>query len=375
MRAATRDQTRGHRPGPDVRNQPASRQAADEPTGWLDLARVMAIAAVVMVHESGAALGSADLDEPTSAVWWAAAVLDAVSRWCVPVFLMVSGALLLDPDRTDTPREFYRRRLARIGLPLVVWTTVYLLFGHYYLERPLTVPDVARAIASGSPFLHLYFLYVIAGLYLLTPLLRAALRQMPPRTQAGCAAVLLTLGATDQALMTFLDTGGPNAATRYVPYLGYYVAGWVLRDLPPRPGHTRVALAALPVSVAVTAAAAALAAADGRGWGPYGEYALHYLAPNVVVMALAVFWLLRVLGTRPGDHWRPGAWTARLSALTFGVFLVHVLLWYPLVRDWQVPTGLAAYLATAAWHWGLVLLGSAAITAGSRRLPLLRRLV
>jgi surface polysaccharide O-acyltransferase-like enzyme len=346
-----------------------------EPTGWLDLARVAAIGAVVMVHEGGAAVGARGPGEAATAAWWAAVVLDAGSRWCVPVFLMVSGALLLDPRRTDPPGVFYRRRLARIGLPLVVWTAVYLAFGHLYLDRPLGVRDAARAVGSGSPFLQLYFLYVIAGLYLLTPFLRSAVSAMSPSRVAAFAGVLFGLGAVDQALMTFVQIGEANAATRFVPYLGYFVAGRVLRDLPIRPQATRAAAVTLPLAAVLTVVGAGIAAAGGRGWGRYGEYAISYLAPNVIVMSLAAFWLLRVVGTRPGEHWRPGRWTSRLSDLTFGIFLVHALVWYPLIRDWDVPAGLGPYLLTAAWHWGLVLAASALITAVLRRLPLLRRLV
>jgi surface polysaccharide O-acyltransferase-like enzyme len=358
-------------PPPDA----GASEVRPEPTGWLDLARVLAITAVVMVHEAGAAVGSRSAGEPATPAWWAADLLDAASRWCVPVFLMVSGALLLDPARTGSTRAFYRRRLARIGPPLVVWTVVYLLFRHLYLDVPMGVRDAARAVASGAPFLHLYFLYVLAGLYLLTPFLRAALRSMNHRTQVGFAAVLLGLGAVDQVLMTFLHIGEPNAATRYVPYLGYFVAGWVLRNQPPRPGITRFAVVALPACVALTALAGGVAAADGRGWGPDGEYAFSYLSPNVAIMSAAAFWLLRAFGTRAGDRWCPGRWTARAGRLTFGIFLVHALLWYPLIKDWQVPAGLAPYLATAAWHWLLVLTGSTLLTAVLRRLPLLRRLV
>jgi surface polysaccharide O-acyltransferase-like enzyme len=308
------------------------------------------------------------------AAWWAADVLDATSRWCVPVFVMVSGALLLDPRRTDPPGTFYRRRLARIGPALVVWTTVYLLFGHYYLDRPLGIGDAARAVGSGSPFMHLYYLYVITGLYLLAPFLRAAVRATDRRAQVLLVGVLLALGAIDQGLMTFVRIGEPNAATRFVPYLGYFVAGWVLRDLAPRPRYTRLAIVALPAAMILTMLGGGLAAAGGRGWGAYGEYAFSYLAPNVMVMSVAMFWLLRVQGNRP-DRWRPGHRTAWLAGLTFGIYLVHPLLWYPLVLHWQVPTHLAAYLGTALWHWLVVLLGSVLITAGMRRLPLLRRLV
>jgi len=357
---------------PDDRRD--ERDPNDEPTGWLDLARVVAIAAVVMVHEAGKGVGARGPHDPATPGWWAAVVLDAASRWCVPVFLMVSGALLLDPRRTDPPGVFYRRRAARIGVPLVVWTAGYLVFGHVYLGRPIGIRDVARAVGSGSPFMHLYYLYVIAGLYLLAPFLRETMRAVDRRARIGLGSVLLVIGMADQSLMTFVGIGEPNAATRFVPYLGYFVAGRLLREVPPRPGSARRAAVVAAASIAVTVAGGGLAAADGRGWGPYGEYAIGYLAPNVVVMSLAVFRLLHALGTRP-HGWRPGPRTARLAELTFGVYLVHAALWYPLVLHWHPPAAVGPYLLAAAWHWLVALAGAAAITAVMRRIPLVRRLV
>ncbi|NJR43051.1 MAG: hypothetical protein HC767_10735 [Akkermansiaceae bacterium] len=57
-----------------------------------------------------------------------------------------------------------------------------------------------RDVAAGTPFLQLYFLYVLVVLYLLTPFLRLVVRHATHRMQGAFAAVLLGLGALDQVL-------------------------------------------------------------------------------------------------------------------------------------------------------------------------------
>jgi hypothetical protein len=165
------------------------------------------------------------------AAWWIANLTDSAGRWCVPVSVMVSGALLLDPRRAEPPREFYRRRLVRIGVPLVAWTLVYLAYRRWWLDEPLTAGEAGRDVLAGTPFLQLYFLYVLVGLYLLTPYLRILIRHTTRRIQVAFAGTLLALGLVDQVAEMLVGSGTANVATGFLPFAGYFVAGWVLRDV------------------------------------------------------------------------------------------------------------------------------------------------
>jgi surface polysaccharide O-acyltransferase-like enzyme len=363
---------------PDPRAEPLVLDASErEPTGWFDLARVLAILAVVVVHETSVEVGRREAGDPGTAAWWTANVLDSASRWCVPVFLMVSGALLLDPRRTDRPRDFYRKRLSRVGIPLVVWTAVYLAFRALYLDDGgLDAGEAVRDVAAGSPFLQLYFLYVLVVLYLLTPFLRLVVRHATHRMQAAFAGVLLLLGALDQVLATFLEVGEASAATRFLPYAGYFTLGWLLRDLPLTRRQVRWAFAAFLASVAATVLLVAVTSIDA-GWSSPGRYVYGYLSPTVVVMSVAAFVLLRAWNLKhpPGSRWAPGRRTAALSALTFGVYLVHPLFFYPLDRVWPAPSDLLGYSAVTLAHLTLTVAGSLALTWLLLRVPLLRKTV
>ena len=311
----------------DPRAEPLVIDAAQrEPTGWFDLARGLAILAVVVVHETSATVGGRGAGDPATAAWWTANVLDfgvPLVRAGLPHGQRRAAAGPGEPTGRGTlpppprpGRDPARRvdgRLPRLPLALP------------RRRRASTQGQAARDVAAGTPFLQLYFLYVLVVLYLLTPFLRLVVRHATHRMQGAFAAVLLGLGALDQVLSSFLDVGGASAATRFLPYAGYFTLGWMLAEnITLTRRQVRFAAAAFVGSVAATAGLVA-ATAIGIGWGSPGRYVYGYLSPTVVVMSVAALVLLRAWGLRnpPGSRYAPGRRTAALSALTFGVYLVH----------------------------------------------------
>lgn len=329
-------------------------------TAWMDSARVLAIAAVVLIHVLAPTVEGRDI-EFGSAGWWVANALNSASRWCVPVFLMIAGALALDPARVSRPRDFYRRRWQRIGIPLSFWTMFYLAFRALVLGQDLTPDRAASDVARGSPFLQLYFLYVLAGLVVITPFLKVITRHATWRMQLGFGVVLLALGLGDQVVSYAGGVGEPNLVTRFLPFAGYYVLGWCLRDLLLTRRWVAPVWAALAGSIALTAALAA-----ANDFGALGRYAYGFLSPTVAVMSVTAYLLLhRVLRSR-GDSLR------RWAPLAFGVFLVHGALVYGFRRLLGVPDHAAGVLASAVGLTLAYIVVSAAITWALLRVPYLR---
>ncbi|MEJ5913443.1 acyltransferase [Pseudokineococcus sp. 1T1Z-3] len=333
-------------------------------TRWMDGARVLAIVAVVLIHllapvveGRGVPVGSAG--------WWLANVLNSATRWCVPVFVMIAGALALDPARTARPREYFRRRLSRIGVPLVVWTVFYLLFRRLVLQRDLEPAEAASSVAAGAPFLQLYFLYVLAGLVLATPFLKVVTRHATWRMSLGLGVVLLAAGALDAVLSVVAGVGEPNAATRFLPFAGYYVLGWCLRDVVVRGRGAAWAVGGLALSVALTATAAGVS-----GYGSLGRYAYGFLSPTVVVMSVCAYLVLhRGLARLPEpaeaalNRWAPYA---------FGVFLVHGALVYGVRRLTGQADTLGEVLATVVLLLPAHLVAATALTWVLLRVPYVR---
>ena len=134
-------------------------------TVWLDYLRVTACFLVMVVHSTepfylggdGALVLSA-----TDAFW--VSVFEGLSRCCVPIFVMAS-AYLQFPLHHSTG-EFFRRRAVRVGVPMLLWTVVYALaWGDPVQNFKGLLLNFNYAAG------HLWFVYMLLGLYLLMPLL------------------------------------------------------------------------------------------------------------------------------------------------------------------------------------------------------------
>jgi surface polysaccharide O-acyltransferase-like enzyme len=353
---------------------PASPTAPPARQYGLDGLRILAICGVVAIHVVG--LYVANTDRRGSRSWWVATAIDIGAIWTVPVFVMISGALLLSPRAHRAgPAAFYRKRFARILPALVVWHLVYLLLVRMVLRGEDPDPrTIGVLLIDGRVYTALYFLWLIAGLYVIAPVLTAFLAAGGRRRAYVTAGV--TLGWTLVAYMvagvgSLLDAPRPihlGAWTMWWPYVGYFVAGWALH-------HVRLRGWRL---VAVLLGIAVLLAEGVWRWGSKPDLPVHqalfpvsYLGATVALAAIGVFVAAISLGARFRPSERTGRLIVRLSDASFGVFLVHLLL-LALIQwafpEWPVGESLAATLLTCA----VVIVASFAVSLGAARVPYLR---
>ncbi len=135
---------------------------------WADLIRVVATILVVTVHVSGQ-LTNVWGKIPESD-WFIANIYGGIARICVPLFLMISGYLLL--PRSESLGTFYRKRMPKVVIPLLAWSLIYL--GWYCGNHPGTcTPSLVRNLlfVQGT-YYHLWFMYSLIGIYLILPVLR-----------------------------------------------------------------------------------------------------------------------------------------------------------------------------------------------------------
>ncbi|MCW3995955.1 MAG: acyltransferase family protein [Candidatus Bathyarchaeota archaeon] len=139
----------------------------------VDLIRTVAIILVILLHASIEPAPTIDIMSPQGVeLWWASNIYNSVSRVCVPLFVMLTGALLLQPSKTDEPlRVFFKKRWKRIGIPVLFWMAVFFAWRYFVNGEVLTLNSIVQGIIVG-PYTHFWFVYLIVGLYLLTPIIR-----------------------------------------------------------------------------------------------------------------------------------------------------------------------------------------------------------
>lgn len=338
-----------------------------------DVLRIWAVCAVVAIHTFGMFAIAPALDGSPTDI--AATVLTNGSVWAVPVFVMLSGALTLSESAHRAgPGAFYARRATRILPALVVWTFVYLvLIRLMLLGEPLSKVQIATDLYDARVYPHLYFLWLIAGLYLIAPVLRSFLNEGGTRRALITAAValggtvLVFMGPSLLALWGVDRDIQPSALTFWLPYVGYFLAGYALSVRRPSPA-VRVAAGIVAAIVFAFVIAQFLAPEAFRVASAISN--LGYQGLSAAVLSVAIFVLV--------TPWRPnpGARTSRLlvelSEASFGVFLVHfvvLLVPYALLPGFRETTS----FAEAVLAYAVIVIVSFAVSLLARRIPGVRR--
>lgn len=137
----------------------ASQAAAPRPLyDGIHLLRALACFYVVLAHSAEYLFGS------FSPRWLAAICYDALSRPSVPIFLMITGFLLL--DREEPIDRFYRKRFTRMVVPFLFYCVLYLV-----IDR-VSIHSWLYRIYIGSVAPHFWYIYELIGIYLFMPFLR-----------------------------------------------------------------------------------------------------------------------------------------------------------------------------------------------------------
>lgn len=323
---------------------------------YADHLRVAAMVAVLIIHVSAGWLESLPVG---TADWYALNLWNSLSRWAVPVFVMCSGMFLLDPKRALSLPTLFLRYLLRMVTALLFWGVVYVLL-RAYLAGTLslqTLPQALQAVVQGDTETHLWFLPMMMGLYLLTPLLRAFVRGA---SRSDFHWLFLLYAVFMLILPLLLRLWGSQPATLYaerlylnftltftpLSYVGYFLAGYYLKTYPPN-GLALVLLCGLGVAGATaTVGGTYLLSRQAEG---LATTLYSYLTPNVCAMAVAVFVLFQHMWAEGGTRSRSQRGNT-VAACGFGIYLSHVI-FLILLRHFglavpPIPAALAVPLLT-----------------------------
>lgn len=323
-----------------------------------DLLRVASMAAVVYLHTAAGGLRQSE----DMALWHLSNLISSLAVAAVPLFFMISGALLLGSEKTDDPAYLLRRRLPRVAVPGLCWSL--LVVGGVWLsqggEAALLKLVNLPGISVITPY---WFLYALIPMYLLSPLLKRLTDHMEERHWRYLLGlwVVVTLGLNQLSRFlpdpwyALLRENQTLNVSLLEGYLGYFLLGaWL--DRMERPPARRILLAAALGSWAVIALGT---------WGVflvtgvYGEQFATYRGVFTMVLSASLFLLFRdaFRGRRSGRA------AVLLSACSFGVYLAHPmaieLLQKLLGGGLTVPGQLAVWLLSlAGCILGVVLVSS-----------------
>ncbi|MFD2673589.1 acyltransferase [Marinicrinis sediminis] len=310
--------------------------------------RAFAILGVLLIHSTSQTLVSVTPGTLTHTVFL---YVNKMSNFAVPVFVLLSAMVLF--YRYDQPfsltqiRSFYRKRLAYIVVPYVIWSVLYQLY--YTCLLPFIKGEAWRwdflnmlkLLLTGQAAPHLYFFFILFQFYLLFPVLMMLAQRWRQRPY-----LWILFGITVQCVFyaityVYAQQVGPvpYRATYMFGYMGLIAIGGYIGMTYP---VVRRRLQKYGLAVTLLTLVVGIAYSTVFYWA----YAGVYRAPTVLfdasfhlyalLAALTLLYAAERMAARPAEHGR-NKLLFQLGVHSFGIYLTHVAVLDLLRRALEAP--------------------------------------
>lgn len=339
---------------------------------FLDWVRVIACFMVMLVHcIEPFYLGGPEgtyIASKTDALW--VTLVNSALRSAVPLFVLTSSYLLF-PLKTDTT-TFFRKRFGRVVVPFVVWSLLYCVIpplGSQGIDIAANFKNLAFNFVMTSSG-HLWFVYMLLGVYLLMPLLSPWVEKVSRKGERAflilwaVTTVLPLLRPLAETVTGSANLWGecpwnPYGTFYYVSgFIGFIVLGHYIRTYAGELSWKKTLAYAIPfwiIGYAVTAGGFWHFMPTENGFpisAPYEtavkmETTWNFCTFGVMMQTLAYFLVLRKIKT---SGWVYDHLVLPVSKLSYGMYLMHMFVLVPVfawVSSWGVATPLVIFVSAA----------------------------
>ncbi len=298
----------------------------------LDLLRVLACIMVVQIHVGELYyIGDAGKVVHGEGVEWVG-WLNSLARCCIALFVMISGYFLLPMKEGQTTGAFFKRRFMRVAVPFIVWCALYAVFvaARGTAEWSSVLPNILGTFVNyGTEVGHLWYVYMLLGLYLLVPVLSPWVATASRRDMNYVLALWLVSSALCYIHLVFPSVWGecfwnPTPMLYYFTgFGGFFVLGAYMRRFCPVTTVAMRWVAALLVVVGYLITALVFQSRTGLEFVPDLELSWGQTTINVAMMAIGIFILIKALRI---ENQSLQSIICELSEKSFGIYLVHVMI-------------------------------------------------
>nr|WP_315187102.1 acyltransferase family protein [uncultured Albidiferax sp.] len=280
---------------------------------WADLCRVLAIFGVILIHACGASFYQ--YGKISEKDWLSSNLLDSFVRCSVPLFVMLSGALLLKiNEEASTPLDI-AKRISKVLVPLLFWNIIYLQYISYFNGKKIDW----LSMLNQAPMYHLWFVYMIIGIYIFLPVLQAIFQIISNRRDLQIYLLILWLIINCLPIYLPLPLLSMLQQTSFLGYGGYFIIGGIITLNKNKKISTSLWTAIYLTSVAITFF---LTWNSSKQVNSLVETAYLYFSFNVILAAIASFTIFSriYINTYFSSVFR---W---ISERSFLIFFIHVVI-------------------------------------------------
>ena len=285
---------------------------------WADACRVVAIFGVVLIHSCGEVFYS--YGKISIGYWLPANILDSLARVAVPLFVMISGALLMKSgDMYSVNFKLIGRRIVRVLVPLIVWSMVSLWWVDFNTPNKTIDPvEWLQKLLSHPVIYHLWFVYMIIGLYIMLPIMQVIFNACENNEHFKYYFFAVWIVFNCLSIYIPMPFILPIQITMVIGYGGYFILGGLLNsshwDQVGTHKWWMFYLIGIFVTFLVTWVRTNIT-------GVPDELAYSYFSPNVFIASVGAFMLFRRI--KASKDWVARV-VHRISDVSFLIYFAHV---------------------------------------------------
>lgn len=272
---------------------------------YINSLRLIATLAVVFLHTSAGILDLREISNPTDKFMLMCFRL--CMEFAVPVFVMISGALFLNPAKEAGFSLMLRKYVKRIALALLVFGLPMCLVETYFSNSGGVLTSIMNFL-TGHSWNHMWYLYMVIGLYLITPVIKPFVARATDKDWTAALVLLFIMSS----LFPTLNRMGVEITSCMIitpPYIFIYMLGyWLCWKAPRKIVDNKLALAIVTLSCLAIIVVKC-----------YYDLSLDYFGYSdsvTICLASTLFLLFRSFNM----NWSFTNW---IAPYCFGIYLMH----------------------------------------------------
>ena len=270
---------------------------------WAYNLRVLAIFAVVLLHVSGKFVVTSIHGDFN---WWAGNIYDSITRWSVPLFIMISGYFLVNNNENNI--EFFKKRLKKIFLPLLFWSVIFSIWSMF--KYGSNIYGIIGGILVGRPYYHLWYVYMIPFLYVITPYLKCLIQNEDKKTNIFFIYFCFSISILITLFNFHTSANNPTLfITDFLYYIGYYFLGGYIRKYDLR----------IKKSIYITIFTLSIITTIFGGYYGSIDYFYNNLSINTILVSISLFLIIK-------NNMNFNFKIQNISYCSFGIYLIHPII-------------------------------------------------
>ena len=258
--------------------------------------------------------------------WTISNMIFFICKISVPLFIMLSGTLLLGKE--EGYRDLLQKRILKMIGIIIIWSIIY---ATYYKKSMLSIGEIydnLKYIIKEPMSIHFWYIYMLIGLYVMTPFIRKMIKNFTDKD----FKVFLFIWIIYSTLIPFVRTFKSVEYSYYfsIPlfsgYIGYYIAGYYLDKINIDKNISIRSIVMFIIGLGLNIGVTLILSKKN---GYTSRDLDNVLMFPIMVMSFTIFILIKKIGNKLNyilNKENVKNIILSISSKTFGIYLVHLII-------------------------------------------------